>query len=128
MARRDVADARLRAAIAIRALRQEARDLAEADAPQAALKSNKPKAVRSAFISRQRKRYYAVLLAEHVRQIEAERDQAALRNKTFGYEIAYFRQWLAVNERLHAADQATAAFTRMLDGVIEEAGRKSSKT
>lgn len=154
--------ARVRAATALRALKRQARVLAEADAP---IKSSggsvgssgrggakatvKTKAVRSAFVSRQRGRHYAALLAEHVCRIECERDAAAANNRSLTAEIAHLRACLQTHTaaRTHSpshppthshsqrhhhhqqpeAAMAAAAFTHVLDGVIEAVARDAGR-
>lgn len=106
---------RIRTATAIRKLKRRARDIAESEAPQVVGSTSKRKAVRSAFVSRQTGRHYARLLAEHVSNLELERDQTIESIKKTAADVRLLRQMLAWNTSITAEEPQTS----FLDDIIE---------
>lgn len=91
-------ESRLRAATTLRKLKQQARELAEREAPpHHDNHTSRRKAVRSAFISRQTGRHYARLLAQHLATLEEERDEAVRVNKRTAAEVRTMRLWVNAN-------------------------------
>lgn len=105
---------RVRTATTLRSLKRQARHLAECEAPQMG-SSIKRKAVRSAFVSRQTGRHYARLLAEHVSNLEHERDETLRSVNETAAHVKALRQWLTWNSSRFSERQSTS----LLDDVIE---------